>query len=210
MQTSTNKIIGGILLFFNTYADERLAELPANNTAFGVTLPTGAAGDEVAQACRRPGDCVLQWWWFGTGAKQTYESCIDFVLAPAGPGGPNEGANQRVGQGGGGNRNQNGNGNGGSNGVGAGAGGGTVLAPAAPVPTPQIIPDVNDPALLSVTTEVEPAAVAEGSFGGVQGTISVDDTGAVAEAPSLDQSFGGVVGTTTARRRRSRAFRALM
>jgi hypothetical protein len=22
---------------------------------------------------------VIQWWWFGTGAKQTYESCIDFI-----------------------------------------------------------------------------------------------------------------------------------
>lgn len=23
---------------------------------------------------------VLQWWWYGTGAKQTYESCVDFQV----------------------------------------------------------------------------------------------------------------------------------
>ncbi|KAK0627297.1 hypothetical protein B0T14DRAFT_412445, partial [Immersiella caudata] len=78
--TKTNTIVGGILLFFDTYADEKLLQLPANNTAFGITLPTGDAGEEVKAACQQPGDCVLQWWWLGTDAKQTYESCIDFVL----------------------------------------------------------------------------------------------------------------------------------
>ena len=24
---------------------------------------------------------VLQWWWYGTAAKQTYESCVDFKIA---------------------------------------------------------------------------------------------------------------------------------
>lgn len=43
-------------------------------------MPTNlAAGD-----CRVAGECVLQWFWFGTGARQTYESCVDFVVA--GPG----------------------------------------------------------------------------------------------------------------------------
>lgn len=23
---------------------------------------------------------VIQWWWFGTAAKQTYESCLDFTV----------------------------------------------------------------------------------------------------------------------------------
>lgn len=82
VQTSTNTIVGDMLLFFASYADESLAELPANNTAFAVTMPTGAAGAAAAAACARPGDCVLQWWWFGTGAQQTYESCVDFVLGP--------------------------------------------------------------------------------------------------------------------------------
>ncbi|RYP66446.1 hypothetical protein DL771_007775 [Monosporascus sp. 5C6A] len=26
---------------------------------------------------------VVQWWWYGEGAKQTYESCIDFTVAEA-------------------------------------------------------------------------------------------------------------------------------
>ena len=29
------------------------------------------------------GSQVLQWWWLGTAAKQTYESCVDFKIAPA-------------------------------------------------------------------------------------------------------------------------------
>jgi hypothetical protein len=24
---------------------------------------------------------VLQWWWYGVAAKQTYESCVDFTIA---------------------------------------------------------------------------------------------------------------------------------
>ncbi|KAK3389834.1 hypothetical protein B0H63DRAFT_104712 [Podospora didyma] len=74
VQTATNSVLGQPLIVFDSYADESLAVLPANNTAFSVTIPaTGAA-------CVTPGDCVLQWFWFGTSAKQTYESCIDFVL----------------------------------------------------------------------------------------------------------------------------------
>ncbi|KAK4159257.1 hypothetical protein QBC43DRAFT_131817 [Cladorrhinum sp. PSN259] len=76
---ATNEILGEPLLVFDSYADERLAVLPANNTAFSVTIPD--AGNGVEEACVEPGDCVLQWFWFGAGAKQTYESCIDFVIA---------------------------------------------------------------------------------------------------------------------------------
>ncbi|KAK4227150.1 hypothetical protein QBC38DRAFT_199732 [Podospora fimiseda] len=76
---ATNEILGEPLLVFDSYADERLAELPANNTAFSITIPD--AGNGVEEECVEPGDCVLQWFWFGTGAQQTYESCIDFVIA---------------------------------------------------------------------------------------------------------------------------------
>ncbi|CZR59506.1 uncharacterized protein PAC_09398 [Phialocephala subalpina] len=37
---------------------------------------------KVFPRCVNPGDCVLQWTWFGRVVKQTYESCIDFVVTP--------------------------------------------------------------------------------------------------------------------------------
>lgn len=37
---------------------------------------------KVFPRCASPGDCVLQWTWFGRVVKQTYESCIDFVVTP--------------------------------------------------------------------------------------------------------------------------------
>ncbi|ORY67281.1 uncharacterized protein BCR38DRAFT_482904 [Pseudomassariella vexata] len=79
VDTKTNTVVGGPLIEFESYADEALAVLPANNTAFSVTMPT----DLAAGTCAVAGDCVLQWFWFGTGAKQTYESCVDFVMGNA-------------------------------------------------------------------------------------------------------------------------------
>ncbi|KAL3427751.1 chitin binding protein [Phlyctema vagabunda] len=76
IDTKTNTAIGDPLITFDSYADESLASLPANNTDFDVTIPT-TLGD----ACTVAGDCVLQWFWFGTGAQQTYESCVDFTVA---------------------------------------------------------------------------------------------------------------------------------
>ncbi|KAL2063176.1 hypothetical protein VTL71DRAFT_6248 [Oculimacula yallundae] len=78
VNTATNTIIGKPLISFKSYADESLATLPANNTNFDVTVPTTLKGD-----CTRPGDCVMQWFWLGTAAAQTYESCVDFVMVPA-------------------------------------------------------------------------------------------------------------------------------
>jgi hypothetical protein len=75
VDTETNQVIGAPLITFASYADESLATLPANNTAFSVTMPSLTAGQ-----CSQAGRCVLQWFWFGTAAKQTYESCIDFVM----------------------------------------------------------------------------------------------------------------------------------
>ncbi len=86
VQTATNTVLGKPLIAFDSYADEKLPTLPANNTAFSVSMPTLAQGQ-----CVKAGDYVLQWFWFGTAAKQTYESCVDFVMAsttgtPAGTG----------------------------------------------------------------------------------------------------------------------------
>ncbi|KAK0718000.1 hypothetical protein B0T26DRAFT_310140 [Lasiosphaeria miniovina] len=77
VQTATNTVLGQPLIVFDSYADEKLAVLPANNTAFSVTIPAAGLGN----SCLTAGECVLQWFWFGTAAKQTYESCIDFVIA---------------------------------------------------------------------------------------------------------------------------------
>lgn len=76
VDTKTNKVIGPPLILFDTYADENLAQLPANNTAFSVTMPQLPAGK-----CKVAGECVVQWFWFGEAAQQTYESCVDFVMA---------------------------------------------------------------------------------------------------------------------------------
>lgn len=76
VQTATNTVLGEPLISFDVYADESLAQLPANNTAFSVTMPDLTASG----ACAVAGECVLQWFWFGEKALQTYESCVDFVM----------------------------------------------------------------------------------------------------------------------------------
>lgn len=80
IDTATNKAIGAPLISFASYADENLATLPANNTNFSFRMPTSLAEGMCAQA----GQCTMQWFWVGTQAMQTYESCVDFVMAPGG------------------------------------------------------------------------------------------------------------------------------
>jgi len=55
IDTATNQAIGDPLIVFDSYADESLAQLPANNTNFNVTIPT-TLGDQcgVAGACVCP------------------------------------------------------------------------------------------------------------------------------------------------------------
>ncbi|KAL2872852.1 hypothetical protein SGCOL_012010 [Colletotrichum sp. CLE4] len=77
VDTATNKVIGQPLIAFDSYADENLAALPKNNTDFDITMPSNLPAGTCAQA----GQCVVQWFWVGTAAKQTYESCVDFVMA---------------------------------------------------------------------------------------------------------------------------------
>ncbi|KAI1180269.1 hypothetical protein F4777DRAFT_307028 [Nemania sp. FL0916] len=82
VDTKTNTIIGEPLISWAAgYADERQfysQTLPANQTDFNVTIP-----DTLGAQCAAAGDCVIQWWWYGNGAKQTYEACIDFTVAAA-------------------------------------------------------------------------------------------------------------------------------
>ncbi|WYZ35040.1 hypothetical protein EsH8_I_001316 [Colletotrichum jinshuiense] len=76
VDTTKNQVIGQPLIVFDSYADEKLAQLPANNTNFDVTMPSNLP----AGSCTQAGQCVMQWFWFGTNAQQTYESCVDFVV----------------------------------------------------------------------------------------------------------------------------------
>ncbi|XXH04828.1 [4Fe-4S] proteins maturation [Hypoxylon texense] len=78
VDTKTDTIIGAPLLNWPSgYADERAFyghTTPVNQTNFNVTIP-----EDLGTQCSEAGACVIQWWWYGTGAKQTYESCIDFT-----------------------------------------------------------------------------------------------------------------------------------
>ena len=76
VDTATNTLVGEPLISFASYADETLAQLPKNNTQFSVTMPA-----DLGTKCQQPGECTMQWFWFGTGAQQTYENCVDFVMA---------------------------------------------------------------------------------------------------------------------------------
>jgi hypothetical protein len=60
INTKTNKAIGGPLITFESYADESLPALPANNTNFDVTIPTN-----LGNACSIPGVCVSHLHQFG-------------------------------------------------------------------------------------------------------------------------------------------------
>jgi hypothetical protein len=53
VETATNTIIGESLIVFDSYADESLVALPANNTNFNVTIPT-----TLGTSCANAGDCV--------------------------------------------------------------------------------------------------------------------------------------------------------
>jgi hypothetical protein len=53
IDTKTNTAIGAPLISFTSYADESLAQLPANNTDFDVTIPS-----TLGSACAVAGDCV--------------------------------------------------------------------------------------------------------------------------------------------------------
>ncbi|OTB07226.1 hypothetical protein M426DRAFT_85770 [Hypoxylon sp. CI-4A] len=77
VDTKTDSIISELLSWPSGYADERefyAHQTPANQTNFNVTIP-----EDLGSQCSEAGACVIQWWWYGTGAKQTYESCVDFT-----------------------------------------------------------------------------------------------------------------------------------
>lgn len=85
VKTSTNSIIGTPLIEFSNYASN--AGMPANNTAFSVTIP-----DDLGSECSTAGDCVLQWFWDAADINQTYESCVDFTVGGSSSGGSGSGS----------------------------------------------------------------------------------------------------------------------
>ena len=42
---------------------------------FNITIP-----DTLSSACDVAGKCAIQWYWWASKNKQTYESCVDFFL----------------------------------------------------------------------------------------------------------------------------------
>ena len=54
VDTKSNTIIGDQLLYFDDYADTGVVDLPANNTAFSITIPRNIKRGK----CTRPGECV--------------------------------------------------------------------------------------------------------------------------------------------------------
>ncbi len=53
VDTASNSAMGLPLIVFDSYADEKLPALPANNTNFNVTIPTN-----LGNSCSVAGDCV--------------------------------------------------------------------------------------------------------------------------------------------------------
>ena len=82
VNTATNSVIGQPLISFTDYASNSHA-IPANNTAFSVTMP------DLGTQCTTPGTCVLQWFWNAASIQQTYEACIDFTQGAAAGGAGN-------------------------------------------------------------------------------------------------------------------------
>lgn len=187
VSTATNKVVAGPLISFASYADEKLKVLPANNTAFSVTIPRNLA----AGACTKAGECVLQWFWFGTAAKQTYESCVDFVMGKNGTsaGGVGTGAGTGTGSGAGngtGSTGSTGSGSGspgsGQTGTGAGTGTGSTGSGAGSTTGSGSTTPGTGSGSVGSTTPSGPAAAVIGpplpgdgidAFGGVVGSINI-------------------------------------
>ncbi|KAH7366634.1 hypothetical protein BKA66DRAFT_498884 [Pyrenochaeta sp. MPI-SDFR-AT-0127] len=81
VDTKSDKIIGSMLkVWAKGYAPGRKeTDAPLDQREFSITVPEG-----LEDKCAVAGDCVLQWWWFGTSVKQTYESCVDFKIVKKG------------------------------------------------------------------------------------------------------------------------------
>lgn len=80
VDTKTNKVIGEPLATWADFANNAYPT-PANQTKFAVTIPADLGG-----RCATAGDCVVQHFWDSRSVDQSYESCVDFVVAGSGSG----------------------------------------------------------------------------------------------------------------------------
>ncbi|KXN83778.1 hypothetical protein AN958_01105 [Leucoagaricus sp. SymC.cos] len=73
----TQTTVGAPLFNWPVYTNNSLGppDWPKNETDFNVTIPSNL-GDK----CNEAGKCAIQWWWYAFNV-QTYESCVDFVIA---------------------------------------------------------------------------------------------------------------------------------
>ncbi|TID24826.1 chitin binding protein [Venturia nashicola] len=78
VDTKANSVIGDALISFDDYASVSHT-MPANNSAFSITMP------DLGSKCATAGDCVIQWYWNAATISQTYESCIDFTMGSGSP-----------------------------------------------------------------------------------------------------------------------------
>lgn len=71
---------------FSLFYSQRRAPFPDVQTVFFCVLNRLSAAFEVtipdvASQCAEAGACAMQWYWYATENSQTYESCVDFVIA---------------------------------------------------------------------------------------------------------------------------------
>ncbi|KAK4032643.1 hypothetical protein C8A01DRAFT_50609 [Parachaetomium inaequale] len=71
---ATNKVIGDPLRSWDDYPNAT-ATTPRSDINFNVTIPS-----TLGEACSTGGKCAIQWYWYASGNKQTYESCVDFYV----------------------------------------------------------------------------------------------------------------------------------
>ncbi|KAG9225514.1 hypothetical protein PLEOSDRAFT_1109843 [Pleurotus ostreatus PC15] len=72
---ATQETIGKPLFLWPVYANDSLgpSAWPKNETDFEITIP------DLGSQCSTVGACAIQWWWYASKVRQTYESCIDFT-----------------------------------------------------------------------------------------------------------------------------------
>ncbi|KAF2455570.1 hypothetical protein BDY21DRAFT_289012 [Lineolata rhizophorae] len=76
VDTASNSIVGEPLISWDHYADDALGmNQPESQTSFDFVIP-----EDLEDQCAEAGACVLQWYWYGDAAQQTYESCVDFTV----------------------------------------------------------------------------------------------------------------------------------
>ncbi|KAG9256859.1 uncharacterized protein F5Z01DRAFT_491259 [Emericellopsis atlantica] len=70
----TNQIIGEPLKVWDDFLSSD-PSVPDDERDFNITIPQDLPTD-----CAEAGNCVIQWYWYATGNKQTYISCLDFEV----------------------------------------------------------------------------------------------------------------------------------